>query len=64
MEQKKSDDEKEIKPLKEFTPERDGGTRRYRQSDSDSEEEESESEDGDMEREEDQCLVEVSDNRH
>ncbi|KAL5279834.1 LIMA1 family protein [Megaselia abdita] len=60
MEQKKSDDEREIKPLKEFTPERDGGGRRYRQSDSDSEEDsESEENEGDMEREEDQCLVEA-----
>lgn len=64
MEQKKSDDEREIKPLKEFTPERDGGGRRYRQNESDSEEEDSESEEEqDVEREEDVCLVEVSDNR-
>lgn len=60
LEQKKNDDEREIKPLKEFTPERDGGGRRFRQSSTDSEEEDSESEDEGVEREEDQCLVEVS----
>lgn len=59
MEQKKSDDEKEIKPLKEFTPERDGGTRRYKQSDSDSDEDDSESDEEGQEREEDESLLEV-----